>query len=310
MSMTAHNKHTKHTSRQKKTKSHKRGGRSKTQKHRNVFHVMVGGQDQASVQSSGIFEIAGDSMLYILTNVVKLSSNMIASSIGYIPVNNDLGKPGAAELSAVYENLQKGLELAKIPIGVFLKMIDGVAVQYVNILNGAMKVNAPMMQASLALTITILKTQLALATTALQNPAFISVLRTTLSALQEASDEIVGVIDPVASEILSKLSPIISRSIGMVFATISTSALSGAQSIPYAGTVLAALSSFDAVSRLFISSINAATATGAIFFDGYADTITKLEGMIKGIKSRIAGTTSGMTNAATAMPAAPSMKKK
>ena len=62
---------------------------------------------------------------------------MIASSAGYIPVNNDLGKPGAAELSAVYENLQKGLELVKIPLGVFLKMIDGVAVQYINILNGA-----------------------------------------------------------------------------------------------------------------------------------------------------------------------------
>jgi hypothetical protein len=268
---------------------------------------MVGGQDQSSVQSSGIFEIASDSMLYILTNVVKLSSNMIASSLGYIPVNNDLGKPGAAELSAVYENLQKGLELVKIPLGLFLKMIDSVAVQYVNILNGAMKVNAPMMQESLTLTISILKTQLALATTALQNPAFISVLKTTLSALQEASDEIVGVIDPVASEMLSKLSPIISRSIGMVFSTISTSALSGAQSIPFAGTVLSALSSFDAVSRLFISSISTATATGSIFFDGYTDTITKLEGMIKGIKSRISTASSGMNNAATAMPAAPSM---
>lgn len=307
MSMTAHNKHTKHIYRQKKTKSQKRGGRSKTQKRRKVFHVMVGGEDQEPFQSSGVFEIAGDSMLYVLTNVVKLSSNMVAASIGYTPVNNNLGQPGSAEQSAIYDKLQKGLELAKIPLEVFLKMIDAVAVQYVKILNGAMKVNAPMMQASLTLTITILKTQLALATTALNNPAFIAVLRTTLSALEEASDEIVGAIDPVAASILSKLSPIITRSIGMIFATIGTSAISGMQAMPYLGTVLAALSSFDAVSRLFISSINAATATGTVFFDGYSDTVYRLADMIKGIKSRIAGTTSGMTNAATAMPSAPAM---
>ena len=307
MSMTAHKKHTKHSSRPKKTKSHKRGGRSKTKKHRKVFHVMVGGQDREPFESNGIFGMASDSMLYILTNVVKLSSNMVAASIGYTPVNNNLGQPGSAEQSAVYEKLQQGLQIAKIPIDVFMKMIDGVASQYIKILNGAMKINAPMIQASLTLTIRILKTHDTLATSALRNPAFISVLRTTLTALEEASDEIVGVIDPVAASILSKLSPIISRSIGMLFATIGTSALSGAQSMPYVGTVLAALSSFDAVSRLFMSSINAATATGTVMLDGYTDTVYQLSDMIKGIKNRISGTTSGMSNAMTAMPNMPSM---
>ena len=77
--------------------------------------------------------------------------------------------------------------------------------------------------------------------------------------------------------------------------------------MPYVGTVLAALSSFDAVSRLFISSINAATATGTVMFDGYTDTVYRLSDMIKGIKNRISGTTSGMSNAMTAMPNMPSM---
>jgi hypothetical protein len=304
---------------------YKQGGRLKTQKHRKVFHVMVGGEgegeDKKPFESEGLFEVAGDSMLYILTNVVKLSSNMVAAAIGYTPVNNNLGEPGAAEQSQIYEKIEKGLEMAKVPIGMFFKMIDGVATQYIKILNGFMKLNAPAMQASLTLTINILKTQLAIAATKLNSPAFISVLKTTLSALEEASDEIVGVIDPVAASILSKLSPIITRSIGMIFATIGTSAISGMQAMPYLGTVIAALSSFDAVTRLWIASINATTATGGIFFDGYTDTIYRLEDTIKGIKDRIANTTSGMANAtksmpnmpamptAPAMPAAPTMKK-
>ena len=117
---------------------------------------MVGGEDIEPFQSKGIFEIASDSMLYILTNIVKLSSNMVAASVGYSPVNNNLGTPGSAEKSGVFDGLQNALTLAKIPAAMFLKMIDGVVTQYIKIINGAMRVNAPMLQASLTLTITIL----------------------------------------------------------------------------------------------------------------------------------------------------------
>ena len=312
MSMTIYQQYLKHTSQHKKvkqrtkTKKQKKGGRSRTHRYRKK-NIMVGGQESEPFESKGVFEIAGDSMLYILTNIVKLSSNMVAASVGYTPVNNNLGQPGSAENSAVFTTLQKAFNFVKVPAEIFLKMVDGVVSQYIKILNGAIKVNAPMLQASLTLTIRILKTQLSLATAAISNPSFIAVLKTTLSALEQASDEIVGAIDPVAASILEKLSPIISRSIGMIFATVGTSALSGAQSMPYLGTVLAALSSFDAVSRLFISSINAATATGTVMFDGYTDTVYRLADMIKGIKSRIAGTTSGMSNAIPSMPNAPNM---
>jgi len=320
MSMTTHKQYNTNTSRGKnakqnpkqktKTKTNRRGGRNRTRRHKRK-HIMVGGEDIEPFQSKGIFEIASDSMLYILTNIVKLSSNMVAASVGYSPVNNNLGTPGSAEKSGVFDGLQNALTLAKIPAAMFLKMIDGVVTQYIKIINGAMRVNAPMLQASLTLTITILKTQLKLATATLNNPAFITVLRTTLTALEQASDEIVGAIDPVAASILAKLSPIITRSIGMIFATIGTSAISGMQSMPYVGTVLAALSSFDAVTRLFISSINATTATGTVMFDGYTDTVYRLADMIKGIKDRIAGTASGMNNPlqmkSPAMPTAPAM---
>ena len=196
-------------------------------------------------------------------------------------------------------------EYAKVPVEMLMKMSDGVVSQYLNIVNGAMRINSPMIQASLAVTIRILQAQIALATKALNNPAFIATLRTALDALEVASDEIVGAIDPVAASILSKLSPIITRTIGSIFGTIGTSTLSGMQAMPYLGTVLAALSSFDAITRLYISAINAGTATGSIMFDGYTDTLYRLENVIKSVKNRISGTTSGMNM--PAMPSTPTM---
>ena len=61
-----------------------------------------------------------------------------------------------------------------------------------------------MIQASITVTIRILQAQIALATKALNNPAFIATLRTALDALEVASDEVVGAIDPVATSILSR----------------------------------------------------------------------------------------------------------
>ena len=61
------------------------------------------------------------------------------------------------------------------------------------------------------------------------------------------------------------------------------------QAMPYLGTVLVTLSSFDAITRLYISAINAGTATGSILFDGYTDTLYRLENVIKSVKNRISG---------------------
>jgi hypothetical protein len=277
----------------------------KTKRNRKPFVNMRGGEGEGEFKSEGLFELTGDAMLYILTNIVKLSSNMIAASVGYVPVNNNLGTPGAATDSSLFKELTTMTEYAKVPVEMLMKMSDGVVSQYLNIVNGAMRINSPMIQASLAVTIRILQAQIALATKALNNPAFIATLRTALDALEVASDEIVGAIDPVAASILSKLSPIITRTIGSIFGTIGTSTLSGMQAMPYLGTVLAALSSFDAITRLYISAINAGTATGSIMFDGYTDTLYRLENVIKSVKNRISGTTSGMNM--PAMPSTPTM---
>lgn len=315
-------KYTSHNTRQKSKHV------KKTKRNRKPFVNMRGGE----VKTEGLFELTGDAMLYILTNIVKLSSNMIAASVGYVPVNNNLGTPGAATDSSMFKEISMMAEYAKVPVEMAMKMSDGVVSQYLNIINGAMRINSPMIQASLAVTIRILQAQIALATAALNNPAFIATFRTALDALEVASDEIVGAIDPVAASILSKLSPIITRTIGSIFGTIGTSALSGMQAMPYLGTVLAALSSFDAITRLYISAINAGTATGSIMFDGYTDVLYRLENVIKSVKNRISGTTSGMNMptmpstpampstpgmpptpgmpSAPAMPSAPSLKKK
>ncbi len=317
-------KYTSHNTRQKSKHI------KKTKRNRKPFVNMRGGEGE--FKSEGLFELTGDAMLYIFTNIVKLSSNMIAASVGYMPVNNNLGTPGAATDSNLFKELSMMAEYAKVPIEMAMKMSDGVVSQYLNIINGAMRINSPMIQASLAVTIRILQAQIALATKALNNPAFIATLRTALDALEVASDEIVGAIDPVAASILSKLSPIITRTIGSIFGTIGTSTLSGMQAMPYLGTVLAALSSFDAITRLYISAINAGTATGSILFDGYTDTLYRLENVIKSVKNRISGTTSGMNMptmpstpgmpptptmpsapampSAPGMPSAPSLKKK
>ena len=264
--------------------------------------TMRGGavRDREPFRSQGIFELTGDAMLYVLSNVVKLASNMIAASVGYAPINNTLGQPGYSQSdSGVFKDISALVGYAKIPINTMLKTVDTIAAQYINILNGQMRVTTPMMQEALTITVNILKTQLTIATNTLNNPSFIAVLRTAIEAIESASDEIVGVIDPVAANILAKLSPIITRTIATIMSTIGVSTLSGMQAIPYLGTVLAALSSLDAVSRLYISAINAGSATGTVLFDGYTDTIYRLTDTIKGIKSRISGTMKGMNAPAT-----------
>ena len=59
----------------------------KTKRNRKPFVNMRGGEGEGEgeFKSEGLFELTGDAMLYILTNIVKLSSNMIAASVGYVP---------------------------------------------------------------------------------------------------------------------------------------------------------------------------------------------------------------------------------
>jgi len=281
------------------TRRRRRSNMPITQTHHTI-HGGAEGQSREPFRSQGIFELTGDAMLYVLSNVVKLTSNMVAASAGYVPINNKIGQPGSVTGdSGVFNDISALAGYAKVPINMMLATIDTVASQYINILNGSMRVSIPMVQEALAVTVKILKTQLAIARDTLNNPQFIAVLRTAINAIEAASDEIIGVVDPVAANILAKLSPIITRTIATIMSTIGVSTLSGMQAIPYLGTVLAALSSLDAVSRLYISAINAGSATGSVLFDGYTDTIYRLTDTIKGIKSRISGTMKGMNAPAT-----------
>tara|TARA_B100001989_G_scaffold253356_1_gene240394 strand:+ start:12033 stop:13430 length:1398 start_codon:yes stop_codon:yes gene_type:complete len=236
-----------------------------------------------TVESKGVLELTGDAGIYIMSNIVRLFSNMAAASVGYKPINNNLGVPGSGVDDSLMQDFKKVLSMAKVPIGI----VTGVMAQYLNVLNMGMRVNAPMLQASLLVTIKIIQTQLSLANATLQNKAFLGVLKSTLDSLQLVSDEIVSIVDPVATDILEKLSPIINNSIGKIFQTIGTSALSGAQSIPYAGTALAALSSLDAITKMWVASINASTATASLFIDGYSNTVKGVSGAISKATGRM-----------------------
>ena len=129
-------KHTSHNTRQKSKHV------KKSRRNRKPFMNMRGGE----VKTEGLFELTGDAMLYILTNTVKLSPNMIAASVGYMPVNNNLGTPGAATDSAMFKELSMAAEYAKVPVEMAMKMSDGVVSQYLNIINGAMRINSPMIK--------------------------------------------------------------------------------------------------------------------------------------------------------------------
>jgi len=263
-------------------------------------------------ESKGLFGLTADAAVYILSNVVRLSTNMVAASIGYQPVNNNLGKNGQVD-GSLMTDIVKLLSLAKGPINTGKNIAVGVAAQYLNILNTGMRVNAPMLQASLKLTIKIIETQLRLANVALQDKALLDVFRVTLNALSLVSDEIVDIVDPVATQILSKLQPIITSSIGLIFATIGSSVLSGAQAVPYAGTVLAALSSLDAITKVWVASINASTSTATLFIDGYSNTLRGIAGAIGNVKNRITGSKENFNNpptpniSAPAVPGAPAV---
>ena len=165
---------------------HSRSNKTRRRRHSlspklHITNTMRGGaaQDREPFRSQGIFELTGDAMLYVLSNVVKLASNMIAASVGYVPINNTLGQPGSSQSDGgVFKDISALVGYAKIPINTMLKLVDSIAAQYINILNGQMRVTTPMMQEALTVTVNILKTQLAIATNTLNNPSFIAVLRT------------------------------------------------------------------------------------------------------------------------------------
>lgn len=249
-----------------------------------------------TVDSKGVFELTGEAGGYIMSNVARLLSNMAAASVGYKPINDNLGVPGSGVDTGLMDDFKEMLSMAKVPIGV----ASDVIAQYLNVLNTGMRVNAPAFQASFLVTIKIIQKQLSLANATLQNKAFLGVLKSTLDSLELVSDEIVGIVDPVATDILDKLSPIITNSIGKIFQTIGTSALSGAQSIPYAGTALAALSSLDAITKLWVASINASTTTASLFMDGYTNTVEGVSGAISNATGRMNSSTESFKNPVSA----------
>jgi hypothetical protein len=259
-----------------------------------------------NVDSKGVLELTSDSAIYIISNIVRLFSNMAAASVGYKPIEDNLAVPGTSVDGSLMKKFKEALEYAKVPIGI----VTGVVAQYVNVLNLGMRVNAPILQASLAVTIKIIKAQLSLANATLQNKSFVTALKSTLESLELVSDEIVTIVDPVATDILNKLSPIINNGIGKVFQTISTSALSGAQSIPYAGTVLAALSSLDSITKMAVASVNAGTATASLFMDGYTNTVEGVSGAISRATGRINNSAANFQNPAAAASSAAAAKAK
>ena len=270
-------------------------GYSSMRKTRKHSRNMYGG----AVESKGVFELTGEAGGYIMSNVARLLSNMAAASVGYKPINDNLGVPGSGVDTGLMDDFKEMLSMAKVPIGV----ASDVIAQYLNVLNTGMRVNAPAFQASILVTIKIIQNQLSLANATLQNKAFLGVLKSTLDSLELVSDEIVGIVDPVATDILDKLSPIITNSIGKIFQTIGTSALSGAQSIPYAGTALAALSSLDAITKLWVASINASTTTASLFMDGYTNTVEGVSGAISKATGRVNSSTESFKNPVSAAAA-------
>ena len=289
----------------------KKGGRKSrnNSKNRSIYRKTrkrMGNMYGGTVDSKGVLELTGDAGIYIMSNVVRLFSNMAAASVGYKPINNNLGVPGSGVDGSLMNDFKKVLSMAKVPIGI----ATGVIAQYLNILNMGMRVNAPMLQASILVTIKIIQTQLSLANATLQNKAFLGVLKSTLDSLQLVSDEIVSIVDPVATDILEKLSPIINNSIGKIFQTIGTSALSGAQSIPYAGTALAALSSLDAITKMWVASISASTATASLFIDGYTNTVKGVSGAISKATGRMNSSAESFKNpVAAAASKVPKLQK-
>ena len=282
--------------------STKKGGRkSRNNGKRHPIHrktrKRTGNMYGGTVESKGVFELTGEAGGYIMSNVARLLSNMAAASVGYKPINDNLGVPGSGVDTGLMDDFKEMLSMAKVPIGV----ASDVIAQYLNVLNTGMRVNAPAFQASILVTIKIIQTQLSLANATLQNKAFLDVLKSTLDSLELVSDEIVGIVDPVATDILDKLSPIITNSIGKIFQTIGTSALSGAQSIPYAGTALAALSSLDAITKLWVASINASTTTASLFMDGYTNTVEGVSGAISKATGRVNSSTESFKNPVSAV---------